>query len=180
MVRGNCTTGSGGHCRFVRSLQEHMDPWKEASMGDRVQVSLCHSAFGSVILITPKSGAFSIVLSSGGYKDVDNGNTIKYCGTASKDGSVSAGTQQLIKSYHLGKEIRVLRNSAMSVSQSPYRPEKGIRFDGMYRIMSVKLLDAETMMHRFTMERCPGQDPIRYQGPEKRPTKQQLAKLDEL
>ncbi|KAL9614224.1 MAG: hypothetical protein Q9167_001312 [Letrouitia subvulpina] len=139
-----------------------------------------HGCLEGGIYGKPGAGAFSIVLSSGGYKDIDNGNVIKYCGTAGKEGEVSAGTKRLMESHQLENEIRVLRNSAMSAIHSAYRPEKGIRFDGMYTITSIELLDPETMMHRFTMERCPNQDPIRHQGLEKRPTEQQLAKLEEL
>jgi hypothetical protein len=39
------------------------------------------------------------------------------------------------------------------------------------------LLDEEKAMWRFELRRIKGQDPIRYQGPEARPTLQELEQL---
>ncbi|KAL9121877.1 MAG: hypothetical protein Q9187_001558 [Circinaria calcarea] len=118
-------------------------------------------------------GAYSIVLSSGGYADVDDGETIQYCGTSDTDGQATAGTKFMKVTTQLRNPVRVLRSAALP-ADNPYRPSKGIRFDGLYDVVGYKVLDEETAMHQFHLTRRPGQDPIRYQGEEKRPTQEQL------
>ena len=119
-------------------------------------------------------GAFSIVLSSGGYADVDEGDTIQYCGTAGTDGQPSLGTTLLNESVKSGTSVRVLRSWQLPVSNK-YRPVKGLRYDGLYDLVGApKILDKNTAMHLFTLHRRAGQDPIRYRGTEARPTEEQL------
>ena len=72
-------------------------------------------------------GAYSIVMSGEKYQDVDNGNTIEYCGTKGTATQISAGTSQLLRSYELQNDIRVLRSHKLS-KENPYRPIKGIRY----------------------------------------------------
>lgn len=119
-------------------------------------------------------GAFSVVLSSGGYADVDDGETVKYCGTVGSLGQMSEGTKHMVKGYELGNPVRVLRSSSLHASNQ-YRPEKGLRYDGLYEITNFEVLDVEKAIHRFWLIRKAGQDPIRYGGVEKRPTSQELA-----
>ncbi|MCJ1439240.1 hypothetical protein MMC27_008632 [Xylographa pallens] len=119
-------------------------------------------------------GAYSIVMSSGGYSDVDNGENITYCGTASGNISPTAGTNLLKESRDLHTPIRVLRSFALPASNQ-YRPAKGLRYDGLYNVVSFTILDEESAMHAFKLTRREGQDPIRYQGVERRPTDEQLA-----
>ncbi|MCJ1404327.1 hypothetical protein MMC11_007552 [Xylographa trunciseda] len=118
-------------------------------------------------------GAYSIVMSSGGYSDVDNGEIITYCGTAGSNMTPTAGTMLLQESRGLRSPVRVLRSFALPASNQ-YRPAKGLRYDGLYDVISATVLDSETAMHAFKMTRREGQDPIRYQGVERRPTDEQL------
>ncbi|OJD17701.1 hypothetical protein AJ78_02226 [Emergomyces pasteurianus Ep9510] len=122
-----------------------------------------------------KIGAVSIILSSAGkgYPDIDQGDTISYCGTRGKDGQISAGTNLLIESHANRNPIRVLRSSKLP-KINPYRPSAGFRYDGLYEIHGMEVLDTQTMLHRFKLRRIPGQTPIRYQGVEKRPTEKEI------
>ncbi|KAL8671092.1 MAG: hypothetical protein Q9168_004393 [Polycauliona sp. 1 TL-2023] len=124
-------------------------------------------------------GAYSIIVGGdSGYQDFDNGDEIQYCGTSSdkKDAygnSVpTANTSRMLESCDdVHNEIRVFRAAAASGKHTTYSPSCGIRFDGMYVVDGKEHLDANTSMYRFRLVRVPGQDPIRYRGPEKRPTK---------
>ncbi|OJD22037.1 hypothetical protein ACJ73_06619 [Blastomyces percursus] len=122
-----------------------------------------------------KVGAVSIILSSAGkgYPDIDQGDTIAYCGTRGKDGQISAGTNLLIESHANRTPIRVLRSSKLP-KINPYRPTIGFRYDGLYEIHDVDVLDSQTMLHRFKLRRIAGQTPIRYQGEERRPTEREV------
>ncbi|KAL8813472.1 MAG: hypothetical protein Q9223_007030 [Gallowayella weberi] len=135
-------------------------------------------------------GAYSIVLGGGsGYGDEDYGDRIEYCGTSSdkKDSFTGASvpteyTMRMLESCdRIHNEIRVLRKAAQSSKAgTTYSPPCGLRYDGVYRIVGKVLLDAPTSMYRFTLERCSGQDPIRFQGPERRPTEYEKQKFHEL
>jgi hypothetical protein len=119
-------------------------------------------------------GAYSIVLSGGGgYHDQDDGDTIEYSGTESKNEKLTDATQQMITSSKLGNEIRVLRSYNLP-SKNPYRPEVGFRYDGLYKVKHAQLIDEKKQMYRFKMERCPGQEPIRYENAAKRPTREEV------
>ena len=124
-------------------------------------------------------GAVSIVMSSGGYKDVDEGETVYYCGTASKTAEPSRGTKYMLETFEKNNPVRLLRSSAMKAS-NPYRPKGGLRYDGLYEITDVEVLDEITAMHRFKLVRQQGQHPIRYKGEEKRPTDQQLEQFKKI
>ena len=128
-------------------------------------------------------GAFSIVMSGGGYANIDNGDSIEYCGTPSATkASPSMNTNHMLKSYKDGKQIRVLRSSSLR-NDNPYRPAMGLRYDGLYVIDSFNVLDKDTAMYRFKMTRVPRQTPIRYQGVGARPNEEELnqfAKIKEL
>ncbi|TAQ86390.1 hypothetical protein B7494_g5292 [Chlorociboria aeruginascens] len=94
-------------------------------------------------------GAFSVVIAAGGYDDKDNGKTR----TKKK------------------QPVRVLR--AVN-KKSIYAPKEGIRYDGLYEIVSKEILNPKTAMFRFSFQRLSNQDPIRYKGEERRPTNQEL------
>ncbi|KAL8710135.1 MAG: hypothetical protein Q9220_005218 [cf. Caloplaca sp. 1 TL-2023] len=115
----------------------------------------------------PKKGAYSVIVSGGGYSDVDDGDTIQYCGTSGQPGQPTAATYRMIESSRSHNTIRVLRSASV---KSKYRPSRGYRYDGLYTVTATEILDEGTSMYRFTLERCPGQDPIRYEGVEKKPT----------
>ena len=122
----------------------------------------------------PQNGAYSIVLSSGGYSDVDDGETIKYCGTSGVHGEATASTKYLQTSLKLGNPVRVLRSAAL-IAKNPYRPSKGLRYDGLYNVIGCAVIDKDTAMCQFTLIRRPKQHPIRFQGVQQRPTREELA-----
>ena len=124
-------------------------------------------------------GAYSIVVSNGGYSNIDEGTILKYCGTAGAFGEPSMGTKLLKESFAMSHPIRVLRSAGLGRS-NPYRPAKGLRYDGLYEITGFEILDTDTAMHRFSLKRCEGQDPIRNQGVEARPTQYELAAYIEI
>jgi SAD/SRA domain len=126
-------------------------------------------------------GAFSVVLSNGEYDDRDEGDRILYCGTSGSGGEPSAGTSRLLetyRSYQSGSPhpVRVIRTAKLP-KDNPYRPAKGLRYDGLYDVISYEVLHAETAMHRFELRRRAGQDPIRYIGVEARPTDEEIAEF---
>jgi hypothetical protein len=118
-----------------------------------------------------EDGTYSIVLSGGGgYHDKDDGNIIEYSGTDGKNFMPTDATLAMIKSAEKGNEIRVIRSSQL-VKKNQYRPEVGLRYDGLYTIKSFQLVDKEKQIHRFVLERLPGQGPIRSgQNASARPT----------
>ena len=130
----------------------------------------------------PDQGAFSIVVSGGGYSNIDNGDTLEYCGTSGSKSFPTTNTNHMLKSFRDGNQIRVLRSSSLR-ADNPYRPAKGLRYDGLYIIDSFVILDEDTAMHRFKMTRIRGQNPIRCQGIGARPNEEELsqfAKIKEL
>ena len=128
--------------------------------------------------------AVSIVLTKGdgkSYRNVDRGDTIEYCGTVGKDKNPSAATKLLFKAQEKGTQVRVIRSNSSEEVESdnrlnPYMPLVGLRYDGLYTVVSNERLskpDAPSMF-RFTLQRCAGQTPIRCKGDERRPTDQEI------
>jgi putative restriction endonuclease len=85
-------------------------------------------------------GGDSIVLSGGYVDDVDNGSEVIYTGQGGRDPNTGAqiANQSLTRGNALlkghcvnGNPIRVSRGSQLD---SPYAPESGYRYDGLYRI----------------------------------------------
>lgn len=138
----------------------------------------CHGSPQGGIAGKTNEGAYSVVLASGlaesgeRYPNVDDGDLIKYCGTDGKNGVISDNTSRLVESFQNGLPIRVIRSSKCVYSR--YRPEMGYRYDGIYKIIDVELLDMKKQRHRFDLIREENQDPIRYKGLEKRPTEYEL------
>ncbi|KAJ4375503.1 hypothetical protein N0V86_007035 [Didymella sp. IMI 355093] len=128
-----------------------------------------HGAAQGGIYGDKEQGAYSVILSSGGYHDKDFGDTIEYSGTEGSNFQIKAATQSMITSAKLSNHIRVLRSSQLPKSNK-YRPEAGLRYDGLYQIKSYKEIDLEKQDYLFHLERVPGQQPIRSEGPMKRPT----------
>lgn len=127
-------------------------------------------------------GAVSVILSSAGsttYPDIDQGDTILYCGTRGKNGKISPSTSFMLESSAKKNEIRVLRSSKLP-RVNPYRPVEGIRYDGLYKITEHELLDEEAVLYRFTLKRVDGQHPIRCQGAAARPTEREIKELRSL
>ncbi|KAF3032055.1 hypothetical protein E8E12_001584 [Didymella heteroderae] len=128
-----------------------------------------HGAAQGGIYGDKEHGAYSIVLSSGGYHDKDYGDSIEYSGTEGSNFNIKASTQSMLTSAERGNHIRVLRSSQLPKSNK-YRPDVGLRYDGLYQIKSYKEIDREKQDYLFHLERVPGQQPIRSEGPSKRPT----------
>jgi len=122
-----------------------------------------------------EGGAYSCIMSGGHeYPDVDNGNEVLYCGTDSDNGTITDKTLLLLQSERTGNPVRLIRSSKVN---SPFAPKIGLRYDGLYKVLSHELLDPFNSLrqrHRFRLQRLPGQDPIRGEGPEKRPTEQEV------
>jgi hypothetical protein len=110
-----------------------------------------------------EKGAYSIVLSGGGYHDKDEGDVIEYSGTEGKNFTPTDATQHMITSAKLGNVIRVIRSHQLNKG-NPYRPEHGLRYDGLYTVKSYVLVDNQKQIHRFRLERCENQQPIRCGG----------------
>ncbi|CAG8948892.1 hypothetical protein HYFRA_00002016 [Hymenoscyphus fraxineus] len=122
-------------------------------------------------------GAFAICIAHGGYDDRDNGDEIEYCGTKGKNGVASRGTSFLELSFQNSQPLRILRGPNKA---SKFAPKLGIRYDGLYKITNSEVLDQKTAMKRFTLKRIAGQDPIRYQGEEARPTAKEIMELQRI
>ncbi|EFR04420.1 hypothetical protein MGYG_07427 [Nannizzia gypsea CBS 118893] len=152
-------------------------PWQICALRDGAHGDIEGGISGNKL-----TGAVSIVLSSSGgggnqmYADVDQGDTVWYCGTRGKNGEVSANTALLLEAANRKSDIRVLRSSKLP-KVNPYRPSEGIRYDGLYNICDYEILDQQTALHRFKLERVKGQTPIRYKGPEIRPTTREVEEL---
>ncbi|KFY75092.1 hypothetical protein V499_04902 [Pseudogymnoascus sp. VKM F-103] len=116
-------------------------------------------------------GTYSVVVAQGGYADEDKEMAIEYCGTQSENSIPTKNTKLLLESYESEQPLRVLRAENKN---SKFAPTKGIRYDGLYTVVEYTILDASTAMYRFSLRRCKDQDPIRYRGPEARPTNQEL------
>ena len=105
---------------------------------------------------TADEGADSIVLSGGYEDDVDSGDEIVYTGHGGRDPNsgqqiadqqFTRGNAALARSRVLGLPVRVVRGSNLD---SPYAPEAGYRYDGLY---SVEEYWEETGKSRFKVWR---------------------------
>lgn len=125
-------------------------------------------------------GAFSIVISGSQYEDKDNGEEIYYTGTKDKssNGTVTDATKLMLANIQNAQPVRVLRSHGLPATNR-YRPERGFRYDGLYRVVSSEPLDTQMAHHRFRLLRLEGQSPIRSEGEARRPTQQELARWQE-
>ena len=143
-----------------------------------------HGAAQGGIYGEASKGAYSIVLSGGNhYSDVDNGDTIWYSGTDSKDETPTENTRRMLEMLEtpppLRQPVRVIRSWNLR-KDNPYRPQRGFRYDGLYDVQRSKVLDGSKAIHAFYLVRRDRQDPIRYQGAEARPTAQEIREYDKL
>ncbi|KAF2112154.1 PUA-like domain-containing protein [Lophiotrema nucula] len=129
-----------------------------------------------------KMGAYSVVLSSGGYEDEDHGDWIWYTGTPGKDCTPTDVTTRLIESCDtIKKPVRVIRSSNLPNKHKQHRPERGFRYDGLYNVVAKQLVDQQTAMYKFKLVRCSGQYPIRSgDNAARRPTPQELDNYQKL
>ena len=110
---------------------------------------------------------------------MDNGNSIEYCGTQGNQNTPSAGTSLMLKAEETQQSLRVLRSASLPPTNT-YRPARGIRYDGLYRITSHEILDPDKSMYRFSLTRLEGQDPIRCSGDGSIPSNAQISELDKI
>ncbi|KAL7267701.1 hypothetical protein RUND412_009699 [Rhizina undulata] len=125
-------------------------------------------------------GAFSIVV-SGAYddNDRDRGDVIYYSGSrggeedklrheTSSDPNpgaiLSRSTKSLIVSYSTQKPVRVLRSFQCN---SRWSPSAGIRYDGLYKVLSYSQEQNRSgeRYYQFELRREPGQPPIDQSRP---------------
>jgi hypothetical protein len=97
--------------------------------------------------------------------------------TKSNQKNKTANTQLLFDSEISGRPVRVLRSMHLS-SDNRYKPKRGFRYDGLYTVKSHRLVDPQKQHYVFHLVRNGGQDPVRYQGLEQRPTEKEIATLD--
>lgn len=111
-------------------------------------------------------GAYSIVV-AGGYEefDRDEGNSLWYCGPGSNKNTdprlpaKSAMTQALYASRDNGRDVRALRSSN---GESAWAPSEGIRYDGLYSVVSAGTTTNKLggRVERFKLVRKEGQPAI--------------------
>ena len=142
-----------------------------------------HGSSQGGITGNPTSGAYSVIMASGvdpsgqPYPNEDRGSEVLYCGTDNKDkdqNQPSAETASLLTNHHTKQPVRLFRSHNLS---SPFAPELGFRYDGLYDVESYEDMDPpdnKRRRHRFKLVRRSGQDPIRSEGAAKRPTKQEV------
>lgn len=144
-----------------------------------------HGASQGGITASPEHGAFSVIMAGGAdptghqYPNEDRGNEVLYCGTDNTNREVDAPSQDtkaMLLNHKTGKPVRLFRSSNLN---SPHAPEIGFRYDGLYTVAGYEKMDVNgekrnRNRHRFKLVRCPNQDPIRSERPEKRPTVQEI------
>ncbi|TRM57271.1 PUA-like domain-containing protein [Schizophyllum amplum] len=113
------------------------------------------------------SGAYSVLV-NGGYHDDDQGETIVYIGHGGLDSKTGKQVNDQIwtyqnkslqTSYTTRKPVRVIRGHQLN---SPYAPEFGFRYDGLYRVMNVYSRRRDGMPRECVavLERITGQPPL--------------------
>lgn len=167
-------------------------PWRIAAIRDGAHGEIEAGIFGyngvavSIVLSCPKR-------ETEGYRNIDQGTVIRYCGTLGKDSNPSAFTKMMIKAQEKGVQLRVLRSARTSsanqanqddqvdagIPSNRYFPSTGLRYDGLYTIVGREILSQNPSMYRFRLQRCENQTPIRYSGRESRPTEQEIAQFGE-
>lgn len=142
-----------------------------------------HGASQGGITASPEQGAFSVIMAGGmdpkgkPYPNVDQGEVVLYCGTDNTSAEVDApshDTKAMLVNHAEGKPVRLFRSSNLN---NKYAPELGFRYDGLYSVAGYEKMDPDgekRNRHRFKLVRCPNQDPIRSEGPAKRPTAQEI------
>lgn len=142
-----------------------------------------HGSSQGGITSDPVEGAFSVIMAGGldpnnkPYPNIDRGDEVLYCGTDNPSTELnepSRDTKAMILNHKNGQPVRLFRSSNLG---SKFAPELGFRYDGLYSVVGFEVLDPpeeKRKRHRFRLLRCEGQDPIRSEGPEKRPTKEEI------
>ncbi|KAI5241192.1 hypothetical protein E4T43_05648 [Aureobasidium subglaciale] len=136
-----------------------------------------HSATVAGICGKSGVGAYSCLMSGGSYPNIDKGEEVWYYGTESDDPShPTDSTQHLIENLKSHQPVRLLRAARMTTQgANDYRPAEGMRYDGLYEVVSYEIKNLAKQVHLFHLVRLPDQGPIRNSGPEVRPTPEELA-----
>lgn len=162
-----------------------------------------HAAVVAGIAGTERDGAYSVVMglhspaSKLVYADVDCGEVIYYMSTAlpgeegelptnvrdhdDEDLDVDAaeatrGAKALMRSHETGTPVRVFRSWKAS-KKVPDRPNKGFRYDGLYKVVDYECLQNRRQIYRFKMIRLrDGQGPIRGVRQQRRDTPDKATK----
>lgn len=113
------------------------------------------------------------------YPNINSGDEIWYYGTESDDPArPTDSTQHMIESSRNKMPVRVLRTSEMTTEgPNEYRPQEGMRYDGLYKVVGYKVTRLDKQIHLFHLVREPDQGPIRHAGLEVRPTPEELEAL---
>ncbi|WP_425287313.1 YDG/SRA domain-containing protein [Leifsonia stereocauli] len=118
---------------------------------------------------TRLEGADSIVVSGGYADDVDHGEYIFYTGHGGRDQNTSRqimdqtpaspGNAGLITSMVEGLPVRVVRGASKA---SPYAPDIGFRYSGLYLVTSWQLVRGQAgfQIVRFRLDRLDEQPPL--------------------
>lgn len=130
-----------------------------------------HGAMQAGISGIVGEGAVSIVVAGRYDDDFDGGEFLWYTGTRSKDASMTTNTRLMEDARVQDRAIRVFRSSNLN---SIFKPRRGYRYDGLYKIVEAQLVDRATAHWKFRLRRESGQDPIRHNGREVRPTQPEL------
>jgi hypothetical protein len=146
-----------------------------------------HGASQGGITASPTDGAYSVIMAGGmdpkgrPYPNIDNGDDVLYCGTDNTNPEVDApshDTKAMLVNHATEKPVRLFRSSNLN---NKYAPELGFRYDGLYSVKGYEKMDPDgerRNRHRFQLVRCDGQDPIRSDGPAKRPTAQEVEEYE--
>ncbi|TGO54703.1 hypothetical protein BCON_0103g00140 [Botryotinia convoluta] len=123
-------------------------PYSLGYLRDRAHASILRGIGG-------KAGveAVSIIVGSGGgknkgYENIDNGNTLGYCGD---------DTDLMDLSLEKGMLVRVIRGAN---SNSVHAPPVGYRHDGLYRITGKSPIPEKAEKYRYELARVGNQKPM--------------------
>ena len=110
-------------------------------------------------------GCYSIVI-SGAYQDADTGDTVMYSSTMRRslaDLRENSGAKALLRSKETRKAVRVLRSAGAKWRGAP---SVGIRYDGLYQVVSVSEVDLKgDWIMVFQLERMDNQPDIDQNRP---------------
>lgn len=195
LVRGGKGTGSSAD-KLAKDKDGHFRLMNPRTHGDGLLVNGSwyptqlavlrdggHGASQGGITASPEDGAYSVIMAGGmdpkgkPYPNVDRGDEVLYCGTDNTSAEIDApshDTKAMLVNHAEGKPVRLFRSSNLN---NKFAPELGFRYDGLYAVEDYEKLDPageKRNRHRFKLVRREGQDPIRCEGPAKRPTVQEV------
>lgn len=119
-----------------------------------------HTGYGIAGKI--RYGAYSIVV-NGRYRNINDGNTLWYWGTRPKGGTPSACTNLLRRSIVTRNPVRVIRGVDADVL---WRPRRGFRYDGLYRVLEEQEERLIPFNYRFRLVRLANQPEIQRNQPD--------------